>query len=62
MASSLVILGCTIAIGSWLALILFVVARILLHQNLVAEEEVCLQEYGEAYRSYMERVPRYFFF
>jgi len=61
MASSLVILGCTIAIGSWLALILFVVARIFLHQNLVAEEEVCLQEYGEAYRSYMERVPRYFF-
>jgi protein-S-isoprenylcysteine O-methyltransferase Ste14 len=57
-----VILGCTIAIGSWLALILFVVARVLLHQNLVAEEEVCLQEYGEAYRSYMERVPRYFFF
>ena len=55
MASSLVILGCTIAIGSWLALILFVVARIFLHQNLVAEEEVCLQEYGEAYRSYMER-------
>ena len=61
MASSLVILGCTIAIGSWLALLLFVVARIFLHQNLVAEEEVCLQEYGEAYRSYMERVPRYFF-
>jgi protein-S-isoprenylcysteine O-methyltransferase Ste14 len=62
MASSLVILGCTIAIGSWLALILFAVARIFLHQNLVAEEEVCLQAYGQAYRSYMERVPRYLLF
>jgi protein-S-isoprenylcysteine O-methyltransferase Ste14 len=62
MSSSLVILGCTIAIGSWLALILFVVARIFLHQNLVAEEEVCLREYGLAYRRYIERVPRYLFF
>jgi protein-S-isoprenylcysteine O-methyltransferase Ste14 len=28
----------------------------------VAEEEVCLQSYGEAYRAYMKRVPRYFLF
>ncbi|MFO8036668.1 MAG: isoprenylcysteine carboxylmethyltransferase family protein [Anaerolineales bacterium] len=62
LASSMVILGCTIAIGSWLALILFVVARILLHANLVAEEEVCLREYGDAYRDYMNKVPRYLFF
>ena len=62
LASSLVILGCTIAIGSWLALILFVVARIFLHTNLVAEEEVCLREYGDAYRDYMKQVPRYLFF
>jgi protein-S-isoprenylcysteine O-methyltransferase Ste14 len=62
LASSVVILGCTIAIGSWLALITFVVARILLHANLVAEEEVCLREYGEVYRDYMTRVPRYLFF
>lgn len=59
LASSLVILGCTIAIGSWLALILFVVARVFLHANLVAEEEVCLREYGDAYRAYMKQVPRY---
>jgi protein-S-isoprenylcysteine O-methyltransferase Ste14 len=62
LASSLVILGCTIAIGSWLSLILFVVARIFLHANLVAEEEVCLREYGDAYRDYMKQVPRYLFF
>lgn len=62
LASSMVILGCTIAIGSWLALILFVVARFFLHANLVAEEEVCLREYGDAYRDYMKKVPRYLFF
>jgi protein-S-isoprenylcysteine O-methyltransferase Ste14 len=62
LASSVVILGCTMAIGSWLALITFVLARILLHENLVAEEEVCLQEYGEVYREYMTRVPRYIIF
>ena len=62
LASSMVIFGCTIAIGSWLSLILFVVARIFLHANLVAEEDVCLREYGDAYRDYMKRVPRYLFF
>ena len=62
LASSMVILGCTIAIGSWLSLILFIVARIFLHANLVAEEEVCLREYGDAYRDYMKQVPRYLFF
>ncbi len=59
LASYFVILGCTIAIGSWLAVFLFVVARLFLHANLVAEEDVCLREYGEAYRDYMDRVPRY---
>ena len=59
-ASSLVILGCTLAIGSWLALILFVVSRVFLHANLVAEEEICMRKYGDAYRSYMREVPRYF--
>jgi protein-S-isoprenylcysteine O-methyltransferase Ste14 len=59
LSSSLVILGCTLAIGSWLAVILFVLARALAHANLVAEEEICLQVYGETYREYLERVPRY---
>jgi protein-S-isoprenylcysteine O-methyltransferase Ste14 len=61
-ASSLVILGSTIAIGSWLAVMLFILARILLHANLIAEEDVCLRAYGEAYRTYMERTPRYLLF
>jgi protein-S-isoprenylcysteine O-methyltransferase Ste14 len=62
MASSIVILGCTIAIGSWLSMILFLLARIVLHANLAAEEEACLCEYGDACRVYMKQVPRYLFF
>jgi protein-S-isoprenylcysteine O-methyltransferase Ste14 len=32
------------------------------HLGILAEEEVCLRRYGEPYRAYMERVPRYFLF
>jgi protein-S-isoprenylcysteine O-methyltransferase Ste14 len=27
--------------------------------GILAEERVCLAQYGETYRKYMERVPRY---
>jgi protein-S-isoprenylcysteine O-methyltransferase Ste14 len=60
--SFVVLLGTCIAIGSWLALSMLVVARILGHLGILAEEEVCLEQYGAAYRAYMERVPRYFVF
>ncbi len=58
--SSLVLLGGCLAIGSWSALLLLLAARVFSHFGILAEEEVCLQRYGEAYRAYMERVPRYF--
>jgi protein-S-isoprenylcysteine O-methyltransferase Ste14 len=60
--SSLVILGGCIAIGSWLAVAFWAAARLLEHLGIVAEEEVCLKQYGEAYRTYMNQVPRYFVF
>jgi len=60
--SSVVLLGGCIAIGSWPALLLLLVARVLGHFSILAEEEVCLCQYGEEYRAYMERVPRYFVF
>jgi protein-S-isoprenylcysteine O-methyltransferase Ste14 len=58
--SSLVILGACIAIGSWLALAMLLAARILSHFGILAEEEICLKLYGDAYRAYLERTPRYF--
>jgi len=30
--------------------------------EILAEEEVCLKQYGEAYRDYLKLVPRYFLF
>jgi len=58
--SSVVILGACIAIGSWAALLLLVAARVFSHLGILAEEEVCLKQYGDSYRTYMEQVPRYF--
>ena len=58
--SSVVLLGSCIAIGSWLALLALLAARVFSHLGILAEEEVCLRKYGDEYRAYMERVPRYF--
>lgn len=60
--ASVVLLGACIAIGSWTALIALAVARILSHFGILAEEEICLKQYGDAYRAYMQHVPRYFVF
>ena len=57
-----IFLGICVAIGSWLALFMLVMSRLLQHLGILAEEEVCLRRYGESYRAYMERVPRYFLF
>ena len=60
--SSVVLLGGCIAIGSWIAVLLMLAARILSHFGILAEEEICLKQYGDDYRAYMDRVPRYFLF
>jgi protein-S-isoprenylcysteine O-methyltransferase Ste14 len=57
-----IFLGICLAIGSWAALLMLVMSRLLQHFSILAEEEVCLQRYGEPYRLFMERVPRYFLF
>jgi protein-S-isoprenylcysteine O-methyltransferase Ste14 len=57
--SSVVLLGACIAIGSWSALAMLLAARILSHFGILAEEEICLEQYGDAYRAYLERTPRY---
>lgn len=52
--------GICIAIGSWLALLILIIAKFFGHFRTLAEEEACLVQYGDSYRNYMERVPRYF--
>ena len=55
-------LGVSITMGSWLSLGLIVLGLIMAHPKILAEEEACLEIYGESYKRYMERVPRYFLF
>ena len=56
------LLGICMAIGSWPALFALLLSKFFQHFGILAEEEVCLQRYGESYRAFMERVPRYFLF
>lgn len=53
-------IGMCIAIGSWLALFILILTRLFVHSRNLAEEEACLERYGNSYRAYMECVPRYF--
>ncbi|MBN1437953.1 MAG: hypothetical protein JW929_00965 [Anaerolineales bacterium] len=60
--AGLVLLGASIAIGSWAAVILWTLGHLFGHWGILAEEEACLAQYGEPYREYLRRVPRYFLF
>lgn len=55
-------LGICITIGSWLALFILIISKFCGHYRNIAEEEACMKQYGELYRFYMKRVPRYFKF
>ena len=52
-------IGVGIACSSWLYLLLTVVLMILLNANLSAEERYCLYRYGDDYRKYLKRTPRW---
>jgi protein-S-isoprenylcysteine O-methyltransferase Ste14 len=62
LAVSVSFLGIGIAIGSWTAFALMILSVIGGHVKILAEEEACMEQYGELYMSYMERNPRYFLF
>jgi len=53
-------LGICIAIGSWFALFILIISKFFGHFRTLAEEGACLEQYGDSYRAYMKRVPRYF--
>lgn len=56
------LLGICVAIGSWVALFTLLMSKLLQHFAILAEEENCVKQYGESYRDFMKRVPRYFLF
>lgn len=58
----IVFFGICLAIGSWAALSALVMSKLFQHFGILAEEEVCLKRYGESYRAFTARTPRYFLF
>jgi protein-S-isoprenylcysteine O-methyltransferase Ste14 len=59
---SLVMLGTAIAAQSLLLLGMWTVTAICTHVLITGEERYCLTTYGDSYRAYMKKTPRYFFF
>jgi protein-S-isoprenylcysteine O-methyltransferase Ste14 len=55
----LVFLGTALAAATWLHLGLVLILVVTHHFQILAEEKACEGFYGEAYRDYMNRLPRY---
>ncbi len=55
----LILIGVGIACASWLFLLLIVIFIILFDLLIAPEERWCLEKYGDAYREYMNRTPRW---
>jgi protein-S-isoprenylcysteine O-methyltransferase Ste14 len=53
-------IGVAIALGSWILLLLRILSFGFEHAGVIAEEHECLKRFGESYKEYMKRVPRYF--
>ncbi|MFC1962206.1 methyltransferase family protein [Chloroflexota bacterium] len=55
----LIYLSVGIASVSWLFLVLTAFSAILINLSVADEERYCLNKYGDAYREYMNRTPRW---
>lgn len=55
-------LGVGTATTSWVIILACCLQVILSHRFLIAQERFCVEKYGEKYREYMEKTPRYFLF
>ena len=58
----LVLLGSAIATRIWLYIGMVVIVGLIYHIQILDEEAACIKKYGESYREYMKRIPRYFLF
>ena len=57
LGTSIMHIGISIASASWIFLLLSIVVMILPDEK--TEERCCLERYGDAYREYMNRTPRW---
>jgi len=58
-SESITFVGVSVASASWIFLLLSVVIIILQTSQAVAEERGCLETYGDKYKEYMNRTPRW---
>lgn len=54
--------GICLCTGSLIALLILIIGKIFKHISVLAEEEACIELYGETYKEYMKKIPRYFIF
>ena len=59
-SSAVVFLGAGLISRSWFYLVLSLLVGISHMRNAFAEEQICLHIFGEEYRQYMTRTPRWF--
>jgi protein-S-isoprenylcysteine O-methyltransferase Ste14 len=59
LATFLICLGSGLAAGSGLFLFLSVLLFLCFHQEVLVEEKYCLDTYGDSYREYLNRAPRW---
>lgn len=59
LSSSLTFIGVGIATASWLFLLLATAAIISWVKSITAEERGCCEQYGDAYREYLSRTPKW---
>ena len=55
----LIYLSIAIACVSWVFIVLAIITRIHHLMYVPTEERLCLEQYGDAYREYMNRTPRW---
>jgi protein-S-isoprenylcysteine O-methyltransferase Ste14 len=59
LASLLIYLSVGIASASWVFLLVFFVQSVFIRIAAVGEERFCLEKYGEVYREYIDKTPRW---
>jgi protein-S-isoprenylcysteine O-methyltransferase Ste14 len=60
-AATIVFMGICLATANIVLAGYLAIAVILQHFMILAEERVCMQKYGKAYETYMQKVPRYLY-
>jgi protein-S-isoprenylcysteine O-methyltransferase Ste14 len=58
----LVLLGSAIAARIWLYIGMVIIVGFIYHIQILDEEAACIEKYGDSYREYKKRIPRYFLF